>query len=881
MTPGPRWRRYLRLTRADVAADVDDELRFHLEMRVERNRALGMTDEDARREAHARFGDVALVRDALTHHDRRRLAAEGRKEYLADLLQDLRFGLRSLRRAPGFAAAAVLTLALGIGANAAIFSVVNAVLLRPLPFAQPEQLLYLGQGSAGEFTHLSERLRTLSGMALAVSQTHPVDDGTESVRLEGAAVSTNLLDVLGVRPLLGRGFGANDATPGNGALLLSHGLWQRRFGASPDVIGSRVLIEGAPHTIVGVMPPAFAFPDRAAEYWLPYTFNPGNMGVTWAIGGRHIIGRVAAGATREQAAREVQEVWPTLRTLNPLWDPGETYRRDVVVTPLHDALVGSSRNLLWVLFGSVMLVLLIGCANVANLLLARASAREREFAVRAALGGGRARLVRQLLTESLLLAAAGAAAGVAIAFAAVRWLAAVMPAEVPRAGEIGVDGAVLAFTAVVAVLTGLLFGMVPAWRATSHSPASAGIGSGRRGTAGAGHHRVTGWLVGAEVALAVTLVIGSLLLLRSFVALRAVDTGFRPGQVIAARVTPPAAEYRDAARVSALYTRVLDAAAGLPGVTSVAAVDKLPIAQTVWGVAVRVQGQFEDGTRVLPEIAHLQSVTPEYFRTMGIPLLRGRSFTAADREGQEPVAIVSESTARRFWPDGDAVGQRLGHAWPSPWITVVGVVADVKQDGLRDTARTSMYTPWEQRTRMSGSEMWVVARGAGDAAPLADGIRRIVRAADRSVAVSDVRTMDDVIAGSMQRARFTVALVGAFAVAALLLGAIGIYGVMSYLVGLRQQEMGIRLALGAAPSRVLALVVGRGALLAAAGAAAGIVIAWLGSGALSALLFGVSPRDPATFAVVPLLFVAIAATASLLPAFRATRVDPATTLRSD
>jgi putative ABC transport system permease protein len=801
---------------------------------------------------------------------------------MADFLQDLRFGLRSLRRAPGFALAAILTLAVGIGANAAIFSVVNAVLLQPLPFAKPGQLVYVGEGSAGEFTGLAERLRGFSDLALSAVQARPVDDGTESLRLEGAVVSANLFSLLGASPLLGRTFTAGDATMGGEfVLVLSHGLWQRQFGGSRDAIGRRVSVSGVPHTIIGVMPASFAFPDRSTEYWQPHLFNPANMGLHWAMGGRQFIGRLAPGTSLDQAQREVREVWPTLRKLNPLWDPGERYRRDVSIEPLHDAMVGSSRNLLWVLLGSVMVVLLIGCVNVANLLLVRASAREREFAVRAALGGGRARLVRQLLTESLLLSAAGAVAGVALAFGTVRWLVSVMPAEVPRAEEIGVNGLVLAFTAAVAVVTGLLFGLVPAWRATSRSFAAAGVGAGRRGTAGVGHHRVTGWLVGAEVALAVTLVIGSLLLLRSFVALRGVETGFRPEQLVAARITPPFSEYRDPARLKALYSRILEQVAAMPGVASVAAVDKLPIAENVWGAAVRVQGQFEDGTRILPFIAHYQSVTPDYFTTMGMQLLRGRAFTDADREGQEPVTIVSESTVRKFWPNEDPIGKRLGYAWDSPWLTVVGVVADVKQDDLRDTARTSMFTPWEQRTRMSGSEMWVVARGSGDPGALANVVRRIVRETDRSVAVSDVRTMDAVISRSMQRARFTMGLVGAFALAALLLGAIGIYGVMSYLVGLRQQEMGIRLALGAEPRRVLGMVVGRGTVLAAGGAVVGIAIAWLGSGALASLLYGVSPRDPVTFVLVPLLFLGVAGAASLIPAIRATRVDPVRALRAD
>jgi len=879
VTNVPRWRRYLRFARPDVAADVDEELAFHLEMRIQRNRALGMSEDAARREAIRRFGDVTLVRESLVEHDTRKNEAETRRELMADVIQDLRFGLRSLRRAPGFTAAAVLTLALCIGANASIYSVIDAVLLRPLPYARPEELVSLGMGSGGEFNALRERLRGYAQLAAYVTQTHPVDDGREAVRIQGAAITPNLLATLGVTPMLGRGFTPEEATPGNNtALLLSYGMWQRQFGGSRDIVGRRVLVEGAPFTVVGVMPPQFQFPDAATQYWHPYAFNPANVGYYWAVAGISFIGRVRRGVTIAQANRETREVWPTLRTLNPLWQPGPEYRQDVRVVPLQDSMVGSSARVLWILFASVVAVLLVGCVNVANLLLARATSRARELAVRAALGGGRGRLIRQLVTESLLLSGIGAVLGVGLAYAAVRWAVAVLPEGVPRAHEISLNAGVLVFTALVSVATGLLFGIIPAVRATRF--ASTGAHGGVRTTAGTSHQRVSGMLVAAEMTLAVVLVVGATLLARSFSALRNVNPGFQTTHVIAARITPPSVTYADVGRTSAMYTTLLERLSAMPGVLSVAAVDKLPIAQTVWGVATRVEGQFEDASRPLPEISHWQMITPRYFETMRIPV-RGRDFGDADRPDQTPVAIVSESVARRFWPNGDAIGKRIGYPYQSPWLTIVGVVPDTKQDSLRDTTSTSMYVPWQQRTRMSGNEMWMLIRSAGDPQALSTSIRRVVQEVDRSVPVSDVRTMDAVLEASVDKARFTTVLVSAFAFSALLLGAIGIYGVMSYLVSQRTQEMGIRMALGAPVSGVIALVVARGATLALAGAAIGVVAALFATRSLDALLYGVTARDPLTYVAVPALFVLVAVAASLAPARRATRVDPIRALRSD
>ena len=532
------------------------------------------------------------------------------------------------------------------------------------------------------------------------------------------------------------------------------------------------------------------------------------------------------------------------------------------------------------LFGVVVLVLIIASVNVANLLLARATARSREFAVRAALGGSRGRLVRQLLTESAILSVLAAVLGALVGWGALRWLVASLPGEVPRIRDIGFDGSVLAYTAAVSLATGIAFGIVPAWRATA--PFRAGGNAGRFGrglTRGASHARVASALVCAEVALAVMLVSASALLLVSFNGLASVAPGFDPAHVVAARITVPETEYRGAQRVGQLYDAVLDHAGAVPGVQDVAAVDKLPMAQPVWGFAVRVEGLYEDGTHELPDINHLQAITPDYFAVMGIPLLRGRAFNTADREGAPAVAVISESVAKRFWPGQDAVGKRIGYPYPSEWLMVVGVVPNTKQDSLSEATSTSVYVPSRQRSRMAGGEMWIVARTTGDAAGFAPALRSIVRAQDPAVAVGELRTMRTVLAASLGTARFITTLVTAFAVLALLLGTIGIYGVMSYTVSERMPEMGIRLALGATRANIVRLIVGRAVALSAFGAVVGLVLLLAVRRGLAPWLFGVTLSSWIAIVAVPALFVGVAAVASLTPALRGSRGDAAGVLR--
>jgi putative ABC transport system permease protein len=684
--------------------------------------------------------------------------------------------------------------------------------------------------------------------------------------------------------LVGRTLLADESDRGKtDVVILSQGLWQRRFGADPAVIGRRVLIDGTPTTIVGVMPAAFAFPSAGVTFWKPFVIDRSDIVLLWASAAHKFIARLRPTATLDAARREIPPIALGLRHANVLWDPGPTYGAGATVTPLLESLVGGTRPLLTLLTGCALLVLLIACVNVANLLLARASARERELAVRAALGGGRGRLIRQLLTESVVVSFAGAVAGLSLAALGLRSLVSVLPAGVPRASEITMNEAALGFTAAVALLTGIAFGLLPALRATSERAGTGGVAHSGRTGRGASHQRVSAFLVAGEVALAVLVVIGAELLVRSFRELRRLDPGFQTTHIVAVRLTPPHASYADATRMDAFYTSVLSRAAGLRGIQSVGAVSKLPLAEQSYSIGLRIEGQFEDATHVLPTMDHTQLITPGYISTMGIRLLRGRDFTNGDRGGSQPVAIISQSMANRYWPNDNPIGKRVGYPVKSPWMTIVGVVADVRLDSLRDASTVTFYAPYLQRFFPGGGavDMAVVAKTDGDASRVGAELRSVVASVDRSVPVSEVETMDAVVSHSVAKPRFTMVLVGAFALVALVLGAVGIYGVMSYLVSQRRQELGIRAALGASSGDILTMVVARGAVLAGVGALVGSAAALVAIHPLRALLYGVSTTDPVTYVTVPLLFVAVALAASFAPALRATRVSPTSVLRAD
>ncbi|HTE47549.1 MAG TPA: ABC transporter permease [Gemmatimonadaceae bacterium] len=877
----PLWSRYRHLLRRRTTDDVQDELRFHVDMRIEEARRAGLREPDARAAALERFGRYTDVENEVLNIDRARERRRRRTEWFGDLRQDVAFAIRSLTHAPSFAIAAVATLAIAIGANTMIFSLVNALLLQPLPYAEPQQLVSMWGYSTGELLQLREHLRSASDIAAYRATSANLDDGASAERLDGSVVSANLFALLRASARIGRTFAADEGDRGKtDVVILGNGLWQRRFAGDSSVIGRRVLIDGSSTMIIGVMPADFAFPTSTTDFWKPLLIDRSDVVSLWAGGASHFIGRLRAGTTVAAARRELQQLAPTFRHANTIWDPGPMYGQHADVQSLQASMLGGTRPVLMLLLGCVVVVLVIACVNVANLLLARASARERELAVRAALGGGRGRLIRQLLTESLVLAGVGGAIGVLLSAAGIRWLVASLPAGVPRTNEIALSGTTLAFTLGLTMLTGVAFGLLPALRATSGRGGGETARSGRTGR-GVGHHRISSMLIIGEVALAVLLVIGAELLVRSFGQMRRLDPGFRIDHLVTARVTPAPANYADASKTNALYGAILSRAAALPGVENVAGVSDLPIARPVYAGVLRIEGQFEDMKHNLPSEDHSQVVTPDYFTTMRIPIIRGRAFTDADHGGTQPVAIVSQSMARRFWPGGDAIGKRVGYPWESPWMTIVGVVADVRSDSLRDTSAVSVYFPFLQRAKTARPEFTILLRTASDPTIVERSLRAVVADVDRAVPLSEVRTMDDVIAQSLAKPRFIMLLVGAFAIVALFLGAVGIYGVMSYLVSQRMQEMGIRMALGATAPAVLTMVVRRAAVLAGTGAVIGVAAAFVAMRPLRALLFGVSIGDPLTVLSVPILFVIVAMVASFVPALRATRVSPVTVLRAD
>ncbi len=873
-----RWRRYRRFFGPNVDADIDDELRLHLELRAADYVARGLAPEESLRAAQERLGDLDTVAAQLREHDRHAARTERRRDYMDDLLQDIRYAFRSLRRAPGFAAVAILTLALGVGANTAVFSVVDAVVLRPLPYPHPTELASIDGGTLAELTRIGELSQSFTSVAGYRATSVGVSGDAEPERADAATVSANLFATLGVAPAIGRAFTAGENTVGRShVVVLSHGFWLRRFGGDSSLVHKTVMIEGAPYAVVGIMPSGFAFPSRDTQLWLPFTLPPSRSGAFWGDGGYQLIGRLRAGVTQNAAQQEIRTLYPKIGLENPIWTPAATYMANARVTPLQERLTGSARTTLLLLLAVVGVVLLIACANVANLLLVRATARTKEVAIRLALGGARGRLMRQLMTESLVLAFLGGACGLVIGWWGIHGLLAILPPDIPRTADISIDGRVLAFTTALVAITAALFGLLPALRA-SDGDVHRVLRNGSR-TAGSSHRRIASMLVCGEIGAAVLLVTSALLLVRSVSALHAVDPGFRAASIVAARVSPPKTQFADPATIQPLVDGLLRRIRALPGVEAAGAVDNLPMAGGMGELAIRVAGQYEDlkhGT--LPMADHVESITPDYLSTMGIAVLAGRALDATDISASPPVAVVSQSFAKHFWPRGNAVGQRIGNPWPSDWITIVGVVKDVRLDSLTGTSQEAVYRPFAQ---VPPNSISLVVRTSRDPTALAVALREVVAQVAPGTPVSNVERMATVIDRSAARQEFTMLLLALFAVVALVLGMVGIYGVMSYTVAQRTREIGVRMALGAAPGDAMRMVLREGLTLAAIGIVTGLVAAAVATRALGGMLYGVTATDPATFAAVPVALGLIALVASYLPARRATRVDPTAALRAE
>ncbi|HEX4167255.1 MAG TPA: ABC transporter permease [Bryobacteraceae bacterium] len=873
------------LRRGQVESELEKELRFHLEQQAEANRAEGMPAVEARLKATHRLGGTAQISEEC--RDARRTNA------VADMLQDLRYAARTFVRTPGFSAAIVLTMALAIGANTAIFSVVHGVLLRPLPYPHADQMvrLFLNSSEFPKFPlnpfdlrDYRDRSRSFESLAGYSRDDLQLSRTGKPEKLTGFAVTSGFFHVLGAKPMIGREFTRREELPSNGHfVVLSNQLWRSRFAADPAVLGQKTILNGEAYTIVGVMPQGLEHPGndyhavaygKPVDVWIPFPFkdDPANRGSHFMDG----IGRLKNGVSLGQAKTEINAVMAQLAREHE----GDRNWR-VNLTPLHREIVGGTRRLLWILLGAVSVVLLIACVNAANLLLARATVREREIALRSALGARRGRLARQLLTESILISLAGAALGAVLAVAGVKVLVSLLPADFPRASDIHVNALLFLFALVVALVTGVLFGLAPAWQGSAidlrHS-----LHEGSRGvTNSRGSLRLRNTLVVSEVALACLLLIGGGLMLRSFVNLLRTDPGFRPAGVTAASISLRTPNY-DSVKpevISRFYEQLISHIAHQPGVTIVGAGTDLP-----WTGYNENTGFIIEGKQPPPHSdfhARYHTASPDYFRALGIPLLRGRFSKAHDSKDGRRSLIINRATERLYWPGENAVGKRISfedHPKEKDWLTVIGVVGDVKDTPASDAAEPAFW--WSLR-EAPFLDMAVVVRGNLPPEKLASYIRTAVHDLDPNLAVADVQSMQEVVAQNYASARFSLLLTGLFALLALTLAAIGTYGVISYSMNQRRHEFGLRIALGAQPNDVLAFVFRQGMKLAIAGTVIGLLCSLLFGHVLGSLLYQVNEHDPLTMAGAFLAALMAAAAACYVPARRATHNDPMNSLRAD
>ncbi len=869
------------LQKRERDADIDNEIRSQLELLTDQKIKEGLSPDEARRAAKIELGGVEQLKEQV------RAVRTG--AWLDSLLQDIRFALRMLRKNPGFTAVAVLTLALGIGANGAIFSVVNSVLLHPLAYKNPDQLvtiLHYGTSPISPANYLDYRRQSTSYEDMGAAEYwSPNLTGVQSPEhLLGLHVTQSMLPLLGIRPALGRLFVQGEDTAGNDhEVILSYGLWQRRFSGDASVLGKSILLDNVSYTIVGVMPPSFHFAPFWAthsELWAPLSLEARAQ----SRGGNslRLFARLKPGVTLVQARAEMATITARLEKMYP------GTNRDIVVTPLKQKVVGNIETPLLVLIGAVGFVLLIACANVAHMLLARAAARQKELAVRTALGARRSRVIRQVLTENLLLALMAGSVGLLLAYVGTRALVALSPADIPRVETVSIDSGVVIFLLFITILTSIAFGLVPALQASRVNLTDTLKENSRGSSEGIHRNRLRNILVVSEFALALTLLIGAGLMIRSFVALESIDPGFNPHGVLSMIVPVAGSREADPGRRPIFYRQMIERVRAVPGVESAAGINHLPIAGDLWDRTFLIEGRPTPAPTDLPDAVY-RVVTPGYFDTMGIRLLQGRDISAADTAGAPPVVVINQTMARTFWPSRDPLGQRIaftGDKVPN-WMTVIGVVKDPMLHDWTGKPYPELYVAAFQDQAFLGitgthaDYITLVVRTAGDPAALTSSVKSAIWSIDSDLPISNVLTMDSVIAEANAQPRFEMLLLGVFAAVALALAAVGIYGVISYSVVRRTHEIGIRISLGASRKDVLLLIIRQGLILALVGSAVGLVSAFMLARLMTKLLYGVAPTDLATFAGVATLLIAVALLACYIPARRAMRIDPVSAMRCE
>ena len=876
----PRWRRYVRFWRANVGADVDEEFQFHLEETIDDLVVRGMDASRAREEALRRFGDIEHTRQLCRELAQRQEDDMRRSEAIDRLRQDVAYALRTMRSNVAFTVAIALTLALGIGATTAIFSVVNAVLLKPLPYADADRIVNVhelfnggrGNASVGHFFDWKEQSQSFAAMAAWRQQTFNLTDG-DPTRLFGAQVTPDFFRTLYLKPALGRYF-LPDETDASRVTVLSYPTWQAQFSGDPNIVGKQITLNGAKHTVVGVTPAAFTLTRFDEKLWVPLTFAP-ELRTNYGAHTYLVFAKLKPGATLAQGLRELTRITEDIRRRNP-----ENMRdRGVGVISFRELVIGNFDTQLWVLLGAVAFVLLIGCGNVASLLLARATARRKEIAIRGALGGARSRLVRQLLTESLVLALIGGVAGIGIAYLGVGFLKSMGPPALPRLGEAGLQWDVLLFAFIATVTCGVLFGLAPALRATRVDLQSE-LREGGRGSGGVVRDRTRAALIVAEFATALVLLVGAGLFLRSAQRLQRVPLGFEPNDVTMMRVALPADRYAAAPAVQDAFTRIVDQVGRIPGVELAAAGTRVPM----WGgsidIGVRVDGQPGEKQK---NLGHVRLVTGRFIESLRIPVLRGRTLREADLATGAPwVVVVNETFARNVFGKENPIGHRIS-GWTATanveeWREIVGVVGDVRSFGQAQDTPPEIYIPFSQAPAGAWNalqrQMTVVARAPGGGVSVAPAMRGAVKAVDAQLPVYDVQTMESVLSQSTGTRRFNTLLLTLLGLTGLVLAAVGIYGVIAFFVTQRTHEIGVRVALGASTQRVVRMVVGQALLLAIIGVVVGGALAAWTTRVLTSMLFEIGARDPLVYVSASLVLLAVSVAAAWVPARKASRVDP-------